>query len=91
MNLNPGIIQFDSQFAFAIPADKREDYFRIVDAVSGYIRKYSGRYDEAIDTSNDPIVIFNVEFIQQHVWQFIITELAAIGAVDITETLTFSN
>lgn len=87
MNSHTGIIQFDTQFAFTIPADSRDAYFELVDSVSGYIRKYSGRYDEAIDSSSDPLVIFNLEYIPQYVWEYMITKLVKMGAIDVTQTL----
>ena len=77
----------DTQRAFMIPADKRDDYFEIVDKVSSQIRAFSGRYDNAIDASNDPIVIFNLEYIPQNIWIYMSIKLKAIGAKEMTEEL----
>ena len=84
-------IQYDTQLAFSIPSDKRDDYFKMVDAASGWIRKYSGRYDEAIDASSDPIVIFNLDFIPMATWMYMSNKLEEMGAVNITETLANLN
>ena len=82
------MITTDTQRAFLIPDDKRDDYFKIVEAVDSWICRFSGRYDQAIDASNDPIVIFNMEYIPKAIWLYIEKKLEAIGAKDVTETLT---
>jgi hypothetical protein len=79
----------DTQKAYMIPDDKRDDYFEMVDSASGPINKVSGRYHQAIDASNDPIVIFDLGYIPQHVWGYMSRRLEAIGAKDMTAELTF--
>jgi hypothetical protein len=86
---NTIMLTTDTQRAYMIPADKRDAYFQMVDSASGPINKISGRYGQAIDASNDPIVIFNLEYIPQHVWGYMSGRLETIGAKDMTEELTF--
>ena len=83
------MLTLDTQREFMIPADKRDDYFKIVDTASGWIKRYSGRYDEAIDASSDPIVIFDLQYIPQDIWIYMNTKLKTIGAKEMTEELTF--
>lgn len=78
-------IKFDTQRAYKIPDDKRDEYFEIVDQVSSNL---GSRLRNAIDTSNDPIVIFDLEYIPTAVWFRISFRLSEIGAENITETLT---
>lgn len=82
------MLTVDTQRAFIIPDDKRDDYFKMVDTTSGWIRRHSGRYDEAIDATNDPIVIFNLEYIPRDIWIYMNSKLKSIGAKEMTEELT---
>lgn len=49
------MIYSDNLVAWKIPAESREKYFELVD-------KLSSTQTASIDTSNDPVVIFNKEF-----------------------------
>lgn len=76
----------DTQVAFLLPDDKREDYFNWIDGLLATIKH--SNVTEAWNVYNDPIIIADKEFITQHNWKVVESFMRKIGAKNITETLT---
>ena len=79
------MIIFDTQRAYIIPSETREEYFDIVDKLTTALHHH---IRDAVDSTHDPIVIFNQEHISAQNFKVLDRMLKEIGAKDITDTLT---
>ena len=83
------LINCDTQRAWLVPDDKREDYFALVDLVVLYNPKIFKTSDSdcAWGPENDPIVIVDFAYFSEFWTKVITSRFKKMGAKDITETL----
>lgn len=83
------IITYDTQKAFLIPDDKREQFFNLMDLIAKYCPNATrgSSINDACYVGLDPIVIFNLDFFSEKNYNAIMNKLNEMGATDITETL----
>lgn len=82
-------INFDTQIAFLIPDDKRDEYFEWVNVMASFCKRAMNINNvmQAWNTELDPIIIADKEFFSQVNWIAIENFMKKIGAKDVTETL----
>lgn len=84
------MIVFDTQFAFLIPDDKREEYFNLVDEVAKYCPTAMNlnNINQAWNAYLDPIVIIDMSYFSKKNSEVIRVKMEKLGAKDITDTLS---
>ena len=84
------MITFDTQTAYKVPFDGREDYFELIDNHLKNCKALSNsNINAALNTQNDPIIIFDFAYFNQKQVEFIKLWMnLKVKALNITETLT---
>ncbi len=83
-------IAFDTQKAFLIPDEKRDEYFEWVKVMANYCpgAMSNSNVTQAWNTELDPIIIANSEYFSEKNWKAIEAFMKKIGAKDVTESLS---
>lgn len=83
-------ISFDTQKAFLIPDDKRDEYFEWVTIMAKYCPKAMSlnNVGKAWNTDLDPIIVGDREYFSEKNWKAIETFMTKISAKDVTESLS---
>lgn len=83
-------IMFDTQVAFLVPDDKRDEYFELVDKVADFCPNAMNLNNvrQSWDTTLDPIVIVDMSYFSKQNGEAIRTEMMKLGAKDITDSLS---
>ena len=83
------MITFDTQIAYKIPFNGREDYFDLIDNhLKNCQALRNSNIGAALNVQNDPIVVFDFAYFNQKQVEFIKSWMnIKVKAIDITETL----
>ena len=83
-------IKYDTQKAFLIPDDKRDEYFEWVIIMAKYnpIAMNNSNVQSAWDCTMDPVIIGDADYFTEKNWKAIEAFMTKIGAKDITESLS---